>query len=111
MNTLLLLQTPFHHPVSLQAGLAVRFSRLVLESLHQLFGDLQEVIEVHIDEAALHRVQECSANYANADTIGEAEVVFVFRDGRQRSESYTIEAKGFHDLVITTDAEAAWNIS
>jgi hypothetical protein len=66
---------------------------------------------VRIDEVAMRRVQECSASYAGADTIGEAEVVFVLRDGRQHSEPYTIEAKGFHDLVITTDAEAAWNIS
>lgn len=111
MNLISVLQNPFSQPVGLQAGLAVRFSRLVLESLQQLFGDLHEVVEVRIDDVALHRVQECSANYADADTIGEAEVVFVLRDGRQRSESYTIEAKGFHDLVITTDAEATWNIS
>ena len=106
-----MLQSPFQHPVSLQAGLAVRFSQMITESIHQLFGDLHEVIEVRIDQAALHRVQECSASYAGADTIGEAEVVFVLRDGRQHSEPCTIEAKGFHDLVITTDAEAAWNIS
>lgn len=111
MNTHLLLQTPFHHPVIMQAGLAVRFSRLVLESLHQLFGNLHDVVEVRIDAVDLHRVQECSASYADADTIGEAEVVFVLRDGRQHSEPCTIEAKGFHQLVITTDAEAAWNIS
>ncbi len=91
--------------------LAVRFSRMFTEHLRQLFGDLHSLSEVHIDPVAMRRVQECSANHADADTIGEAELMFLFRDGRRHREPCTIEAKGFHQLVITTDAEAAWNLS
>jgi hypothetical protein len=111
MKSIPLIQNPFCQPVSLQAGLSVRFSRLATEHFRQLFRQADDVSAVHIDQVALHRVQECSRSYAGADTIGEADVVFVLRDGRRHSEACTIEAKGFHDLVLTTDSEATWNQS
>ena len=111
MNLIPLLRNPFSHSVSLQAGLAVRFSRLATEHFHQLFRQADDVAEVHIDQVALARAQKASNDFGDADTIGEARVNFLLQDGRRHSEACTIEVKGFHDLVLTTDSEAAWNES
>jgi hypothetical protein len=111
MSLIPILQNPFTTPVSLRAGLAVRFSRQASEYFRRLILHPENVAEVQIDQVALSRAQQLSKDHANADTIGEAEISFILHDGRRHSEPCTIEVKGLHDLVLTTDAEAAWNLS
>jgi hypothetical protein len=86
MNLIPLLRNPFTQPVSMQAGLAIRFSRLAAEHFHQLFRRADAVAEVHIDQVALARAQLASKDYADADTISEAVVSFILRDGSRHSE-------------------------
>lgn len=111
MNLIPLLKNPFTQPVSLQAGIAVRFSRLATEHFHELLRQPGDVTEVQIDQVALIRAQTASKDFGDADTISEAQVNFLLLNGERHSAPCTIEVRGFHDLVLTTDSEAAWNES